>query len=485
MGLRASFLAATLVVCGSTPWALAAGEQPVPWQLHGPGDVKCDQDQRDARQRFWEAADWGDVPGYRQRLVEYCGNAEGPSAPSMRCTPDLRFCQARHVRIDVPATGGAGPTGVGSTAAVSTACALKETFPPKGRFFGGISDWTPELPALKGSAEPRSCDVVIHEPTLLVKPDSRANIYHGLCDHINLFLSEWIAGWQDAADVQIVTWEPGLRSERVPSSWYELYDAFTTRPVRPLGFWAGRSVCFDNAVFAVNPRTPDTFFYNMDVPGRAEGCRSGPDSLVRAFAARTKARVLAHPPHRPGPDDPVRVKVMSRSAGTGMTSGTRHVTNEAELIAALRRRVPGIDVEVVNFDWNGRPPIAGQLALMADTDVLVGMHGAGLVHALWLPEWAVLFEIYNCGDVNTYSDLARLAGAGYLTLPEADVRRVTPLITVAEENRANPKFWNYEVSEDAFVAQVAEAVRRVRANPASPFRKPPAESPGERKGHAP
>ncbi len=42
-------------------------------------------------------------------------------------------------------------------------------------------------------------------------------------------------------------------------------------------------------------------------------------------------------------------------------------------------------------------PAAAQLALMADTDILVGMHGAGRVHTLWLPEWAVLYEIYNCG----------------------------------------------------------------------------------------
>ena len=438
----------------------AVAVEPIPWQLHGPEDVKCDQSGEGERQRFWESADWGAVPGYRERLVEYCEGVPGPTSPSMRCTPDLRFCQARHVRIDVD-----------TAATVSTTCALKESFPPSGRFFGGISDWTPELPALTSSAEPRSCDVVIREPTLLIKPDSRANIYHGLCDHVNLFLSAWIAGWQDADDLQIVTWEPELRKERVPSGWYELYDAFTTRPVRPLGFWAGRSVCFENVVFAVNPRSSGTFFYNMDVPGRAERCRSGPDGFVRAFAERTRARVLARTPHRPGPDDPVRVKVMSRSAGTGTTSGTRHVTNEDALIAALRRRVPGIEVEVVNFDWNGRPPIAGQLALMADTDVLVGMHGAGLVHTLWLPEWAVVFEIYNCGDVNTYSDLARLAGVDYLTLPETGVRRQAPGVPVAEESRANPKFWNYEVSEDAFVAQVAEAVRRVRASSSSPFRK--------------
>ncbi|MCP3961777.1 MAG: glycosyltransferase family 61 protein, partial [bacterium] len=102
----------------------------------------------------------------------------------------------------------------------------------------------------------------------------------------------------------------------------------------------------------------------------------------------------------------------------------------AELAEALRRRVPGVEVEIVNFDWNGRPPIAGQVALMADTDVLVGMHGAGLVHTLWLPPWAVVFEIYNCGEASTYRDLARLMGVGYLTGKESDAVRHAPEVPV-------------------------------------------------------
>jgi len=268
-------------------------EEPPPWQLHGPREVRCEKEDPGAQQSFWEAGDWGVVPRHRERLVEYCaeaGGSDSPSSPSLRCTPDLRYCQARHVRIEIPA-GGA------QAAAISTACTLKDNFPRSGPFLAGISDWAPELPGLTGSsagasadsAEPRPCDVVVHERTLLIKPDSRANIYHGLCDHLNLFLSAWIAGWQDAADLQIVNWEPQVHGERVSSGWYELYDAFTTRPVRPLGVWAGKSVCFDDAVFAVNPRAVGTFYYNMGLPGRAEGCRSGPDSLVRAFAERTKA----------------------------------------------------------------------------------------------------------------------------------------------------------------------------------------------------
>lgn len=442
-------------------------------------DVVCDGSATAVaaeRLRFFATADWGVVASHRERMVEYCANAASPASPSLRCTPDLRICQARSVRIDVPSLKKPSQDNKTAGVTVSTPCAVNAGYPRSARFFGGISDWGPELRDLQGAQDGRPCDVVIHEPTLLIKPDSRANIYHGICDHVNLFLSAWIAGWQDAPDLQIVTWDPASTAERVPSGWYDLYNAFTTRPVRPLGFWAGKSVCFDNAVFAVNPRAVGTFYFNMDVPGRAESCHSGPGGFVRAFAERTKARVLAQAPRRPGPDDPVRIKIMSRSAGTGTTSGTRKVTNEAELVEAVRRRVPGVEIEVVNFDWNGRPPITGQLALMAETDVLIGMHGAGLVHTLWLPEWAVMYEIYNCGDVDTYSDLARLAGVGYLKARESDVvRRFPPDVSVAEENRQNPKFWNYEIDEDAFVANVQEAVRRVRAHPASPFRKPVAE----------
>ncbi len=398
----------------------------------------------------------------------------------MRCTPDLRFCQARGLRLEVPAASeGNEPQPVG----VSTAarCALSESFPRTGIGRKGLtlSDWSPELKAFAGADGDRPCDVKIPQPTLLIKPDSRNNIYHGLCDHANLYLSMWIAGWAEVEDLEIVYWEPRVSGERVRSPWYELFDAFTDAPVVPLGHYAGSSMCFDQAMLAVNPRSLRTFYYNMYVPGRDLGCRSGAGGFLRSFGERTKARLLPAPPRQPAAEDPVRIKIMSRSKGTGRTSGTRQVTNETELAAAVRRRIPGTEVEIVNFDWNGRPSIEGQVALMTDTDVLVGMHGAGLVHTLWLPPWAVVLEIYNCGDVNTYRDLARMMGVGYLTGEAADVTRLVPQVPVREQSKPNPKFWNYQVDEDAYVARVAEAVRRVRAHPASPFRQPPAASQGE------
>ena len=34
-----------------------------------------------------------------------------------------------------------------------------------------------------------------------------------------------------------------------------------------------------------------------------------------------------------------------------------------------------------------------QLMVMQNTDILIGMHGAGLTHLLFLPDWAAVFEL--------------------------------------------------------------------------------------------
>ena len=38
-------------------------------------------------------------------------------------------------------------------------------------------------------------------------------------------------------------------------------------------------------------------------------------------------------------------------------------------------------------------PFLEQLRLTHNTDVLIGMHGSGLTHLLFLPDWASVFEM--------------------------------------------------------------------------------------------
>lgn len=68
----------------------------------------------------------------------------------------------------------------------------------------------------------------------------------------------------------------------------------------------------------------------------------------------------------------------------------RQILNSDELIGALRRNSSYI-VRSVQFERGTR--FSDQLAIVHNTDIFIGMHGAGLTHLLFLPKWAVVFEL--------------------------------------------------------------------------------------------
>ena len=64
---------------------------------------------------------------------------------------------------------------------------------------------------------------------------------------------------------------------------------------------------------------------------------------------------------------------------------------------------------------HGRPTFRDQMEVVREkTDILVGIHGAGLTHLLFLPNWAAVFELYHCDDPSCYRDLARLRGVKHV-----------------------------------------------------------------------
>lgn len=96
-----------------------------------------------------------------------------------------------------------------------------------------------------------------------------------------------------------------------------------------------------------------------------------------------------------------------------------------------------------------------QLKVTRNTDILIGIHGAGLTHLLFLPKWATLFELYNCEDPNCYKDLSRLRGINYITwedknkLDQEDEGHHPDL-----EGGKHPKFTNYAFDVKEFVRLV-------------------------------
>lgn len=68
----------------------------------------------------------------------------------------------------------------------------------------------------------------------------------------------------------------------------------------------------------------------------------------------------------------------------------RRIYNEEQLVNYIRRKnsnsvVTGVQIDLFSMKQ--------QLQLIADTDILVGMHGAGLTHAVFLPRRSALIEL--------------------------------------------------------------------------------------------
>jgi len=85
---------------------------------------------------------------------------------------------------------------------------------------------------------------------------------------------------------------------------------------------------------------------------------------------------------------------------------SRKISNEAELLRYVSVNMPEASVNAVQID---KLSMQQQLQHIADTDVLVGMHGAGLSHAMFLPRWAAMVELvphYWSAESNQFKQIA-------------------------------------------------------------------------------
>jgi EGF domain-specific O-GlcNAc transferase len=134
-------------------------------------------------------------------------------------------------------------------------------------------------------------------------------------------------------------------------------------------------------------------------------------------------------------------------------------------VKELRKRLAGdIELKVVTYDI--KTSFIEQLKETHNTDIFMSMHGAGLTHLLFLPDWAAIFEIYNCEDKDCYADLARLRGVKYYTWENEN--KVYPQDEGKHPQLGTPhkKFTNYSFDLNEFVRMVKKMIKHVRSHPA-------------------
>ena len=90
---------------------------------------------------------------------------------------------------------------------------------------------------------------------------SAVNMYHHMCDFLNLYTSIHVNSTHPSmftTDTHIIIWE----TYPYHSSFSDLFEAFTNRPVMNLKMFEGKTVCFKNVVFPLLPRMIFGLFYN-------------------------------------------------------------------------------------------------------------------------------------------------------------------------------------------------------------------------------
>ncbi|XP_037959922.1 EGF domain-specific O-linked N-acetylglucosamine transferase [Teleopsis dalmanni] len=406
---------------------------------------------------FYYQTDFGYIKQQIEELSVMC-EPKYFTDSSLECTKYLRFCRGRNLMFDFRDLIHRKEMirynmDVLRLGQLVGHCSLNRTrLKVEMDHMSALQSWAPELrnfdelpmPLLTGD----NCDMTVNTPTFIMKIDSTFNMYHHFCDFFNLYVSLFVNQTHTSAFVtntQIIIWE----TYPYESPFAETFKAFTKKPVWTLNDIKGKRVCFRNVVLPLLPRMIFGLFYNTPI---IQGCQNS--GLFRAFSEFVLHR-LQIPFQPPLKRKKVRITFLSR------LTTYRQVLNEADLLEELRGDE---DYVVRRVSFERAIGFKDQLAITRNTDVLIGMHGAGLTHLLFLPNWATIFELHNCEDPNCYKDLARLRGVNYITWQDRE------LAYPQDEGHhpqggAHAKFTNYSFDRTEFARLVALAAKHVRSHP--------------------
>jgi len=412
---------------------------------------------REAERVFFNQADFGYVSERKAEIVALCSN-DNELSSSLKCSSHLQYCEAQLMMIDLTKITHRARNenlrykmDVLEEGDVHLDCLLDEAkWRAELDFLSPLQSWAPELRNIRKSVGPISkdssnCDLYIDKPVYVVKLDAISNMYHHFCDFFNLYVSLLLRPPEDGrppfdTDNQVIIWE----NIKYQSKFGQAWNAFTKNPLLNLQDLAGKRVCLKSAVFPLLPRMVYGLYYNTPL---ITGCQDS--GLFKAFSQFILHRLDIR---QQEPDNKLRVTFLSRK------TRYRRVLNEEELVQALQN-TGRMFARIVSFDDS--ISFHNQLKIVRNTDILIGMHGAGLTHLMFLPDWAGVFELYHCQDPACYSDLARLRGLKYITWEDESLLEPVESAGTPYSGPAHHKFRNYKFDTGEFVRLVEKLEQMV------------------------
>lgn len=248
-----------------------------------------------------------------------------------------------------------------------------------------------------------------NEPVaILVKREGEGNLWHCMQELFTLYATidilrmtpnpgskkgEPLLSEDDAAQAQVI-----ILDDRFDGPYWDLWDAVAKGPVL-------RAADIE----------PGTRFKNivLPIPGGASPFWQGNwnlfpcdhSELLSTFSHRIRKHFFGHTDAEfQDPDRPLVVTYSDRTE-------KRRLIGKEENLKRLQEKFPHVEIRRIDF---ATLSFTEQIDAVSGTDILVGVHGAGLTHSMFLPPDSTVVEIIPDGmGVQVYRNLAKLGGHRY------------------------------------------------------------------------
>lgn len=164
---------------------------------------------------FWRQGDFGYIKERLDEMKFYC-KPEGPNDSSLECVDHLRMCRGKNIYFDFKDLNSANSNDryredIFKPGQVGGKCALNsQLLKSNGEHKSPLQSWYSELQLFEdfktNPIEDGKCDIVVNEPTILIKLDAGVNMYHHFCDFVNLYVTQHTNN-SFLQNVNIVFWD--------------------------------------------------------------------------------------------------------------------------------------------------------------------------------------------------------------------------------------------------------------------------------------
>ena len=263
------------------------------------------------------------------------------------------------------------------------------------------------------SSKPSDCQRWISEPTFL---------FLGVNVHVYFEFITWYNVYKSILDQGNIG---SYKVIRVASGNFQYlfgdYEKLLFPGIEFVQNMTEESVCFEKLILPPRGFASLIFRCKMERQIRSQcfkcNGKGRPGTAIRSFRTQAlKACSLDDSIPIAGYQNPKRVVIILRKQYKRHPSDkperfNRMLSNSDQLIAEIKSR---FKVDVVTFHGEDLS-VCEQIRIVHDADIFIGVHGAGLVHAWWLQDNALLFEIEPSDQSGnpTFRMLTTLAGINY------------------------------------------------------------------------